>query len=146
MPICCKTSSFSSVAGAIAGIGTVGTAPVGIGAAMHFAAGSAGAARGASAAGAFRPGDEVSIPAVPADLSAPVPAVLADLARWYVLAAVVLGVQQAAVAVQVAVDQVVEAVDQVAEAVDQVAEAGATVAEAGATVAVAVAPNGSIAS
>jgi len=137
MPICCKTSSFSSVAGAIAGIGTVGTAPVGIGAAMHFAAGSAGAARGASAAGAFRLGDEVSIPAVPADLSVPVPAVLADLARWYVLVAVVLVVQQAAVAVQVAVDQVAEAVDQVAEAVDQVAEVAATVA-------VAVIPNGSI--
>ena len=153
MPVCWKTSSFSSVAGATAGIGTAGTVPVGIGAAMHFAAGSAGAAREASAAGAFQHADQVSVPAVrvPVGLAQCVPAVdlavPADLAQWRVLVVVGLVAQWAAVAVLVVVGLVVQwaavAVQVVVEAAGQVVEAAAEVVEAAAA---AIATNGSVAS
>jgi hypothetical protein len=51
----------------------------GIGAAMHFAAASAGAVRRVGAAGAFRAGDRISVTAVPVDrLADSVPAVPVD--------------------------------------------------------------------
>jgi hypothetical protein len=63
MLVYCRMSSSSSVAGATAGIGTAGTVLVGIGAAMHFAAVSAGAARAVGTAGRFVLEDRVSDPA-----------------------------------------------------------------------------------
>ena len=67
MPVYCRTSSSSSVAGNTAGTGMAGTVLVGIGAAMHFAAAWVGAVRGVGAAGPFRFGDRMSVPAAPVD-------------------------------------------------------------------------------
>ena len=135
MPICCKTSSFSSVAGAIAGIGTAGTVPDGIGVAMHSVAASAGAARRVGIAGAFRPGDRGSVPAglaafVPVGLVPvvePVPDVPVDLAQWRVLA-VVVQEAEGRVAVEVAADQVVAAVEGVVAVEAEAAARAAAVA------------------
>ena len=73
MPVWCKTSSFSSAVGATAGTGTAGAALVGTGAAMHFGVAWAGAARAAGIAGAFRPADQASVPAVQVGLPHSVP-------------------------------------------------------------------------